>query len=254
MTIRLNHTFVHARDARRAARDLADTLGLPEPSWSGPFPAVRLGDGVLLEFVQVDGEVTVQHYAFEVADADFEAILARLRQAGRSHWAGPLHHGPGAVNGWGGRRGFYFDSLDGHAVEVLTRPTGPARAPDGGAGSPAQLVELVAHAYNTGDADAALRLFEPAAVLATQPGETATGDTLHRSIAGFLGQVRSIDIRVRHVYEADGVALLVTDHVTELVRPGDAPVRVSGTATDVARRGRDGRWRYLIDNPSGTGH
>ncbi|GIJ45547.1 hypothetical protein Val02_24330 [Virgisporangium aliadipatigenens] len=30
------------------------------------------------------------------------------------------------------------------------------------------------------------------------------------------------------------------------------PVDLSGTATDVARRGPDGHWRYLIDNPFGT--
>lgn len=31
---------------------------------------------------------------------------------------------------------------------------------------------------------------------------------------------------------------------------GEGP-RVAGTATDVARRGIDGRWRYVIDNPFG---
>ncbi len=29
-------------------------------------------------------------------------------------------------------------------------------------------------------------------------------------------------------------------------------VDLSGTATDVVRRGTDGRWRYVIDNPHGT--
>ncbi|GAA2645931.1 hypothetical protein GCM10010399_94550 [Dactylosporangium fulvum] len=245
MAVRLNHTFVHTRDAWRSARDLADTLGLPEPGWSGPFPAVRLDGGVLLEFVQVEGEVTTQHYAFEVTAAEFDTILGRIRGAGRPYWAGPLHHGPGVVNSWGGGRGFYFDSVDGHAFEVLTRPAG-------GADSPAHLVELVARAYNDGDAEAALRLFEPVAVLVTRPGEPVTGARLRQSITAFLGQVRQMEIRIRHVYEADGIALLVTDHDTELTGPDGDPVRVAGTATDVARRGPDGRWRYLLDNPSGT--
>ncbi|MFI7698427.1 hypothetical protein [Nonomuraea sp. NPDC049480] len=30
------------------------------------------------------------------------------------------------------------------------------------------------------------------------------------------------------------------------------PVHIEGTATDVARRGEDGRWRYVIDNPFGV--
>jgi ketosteroid isomerase-like protein len=32
-----------------------------------------------------------------------------------------------------------------------------------------------------------------------------------------------------------------------------AGLDAQGTATDVARRGPDGRWRYVIDNPYGTG-
>lgn len=34
--------------------------------------------------------------------------------------------------------------------------------------------------------------------------------------------------------------------------PDGAAVRLAGTATDVARRGPDGLWRYVIDNPFGT--
>ncbi|WP_432994832.1 DUF4440 domain-containing protein [Dactylosporangium sp. CA-233914] len=246
MTVRLNHTFVPARDPWRCALDLAEALGLGEPERSGPFPAVRLADGLLLEFAPADGDVRGLHYAFEVTAAEFDAILARLRATGRPFWAGPLHHGPGVVNRWGGGRGFYFDSLDGHSLEVLTLPAA------GGAASPQELAALVASAYAHGDAETALRLFEPGARLATRPGETVTGTGLREAIAGFLGGVRRIDIRVRHIYEADGIALILTDHVTELDGPDGGPVEVTGTATDVARRGPDGRWRYLIDNPGGS--
>jgi ketosteroid isomerase-like protein len=34
--------------------------------------------------------------------------------------------------------------------------------------------------------------------------------------------------------------------------PDGEHVHVDGTATDVARRGPDGLWRYVIDNPFGT--
>jgi hypothetical protein len=44
------------------------------------------------------------------------------------------------------------------------------------------------------------------------------------------------------VYEPEG--LLVPT-------PGE-PVHVDGTATDGARPGPDGFWRYAIDNPLGT--
>jgi ketosteroid isomerase-like protein len=34
--------------------------------------------------------------------------------------------------------------------------------------------------------------------------------------------------------------------------PDGTPLELNGTATDVTRRGADGVWRYVIDNPSGT--
>lgn len=55
----------------------------------------------------------------------------------------------------------------------------------------------------------------------------------------------------RHVYATDDLALLIVDWVIEGTADG-RPVRIEGTATDVARRGPDGRWRYAVDNPFGT--
>jgi hypothetical protein len=39
---------------------------------------------------------------------------------------------------------------------------------------------------------------------------------------------------------------------TFLAAFNDGDVDLHGTATDVARRGADGAWRYVIDNPFGT--
>ncbi|WP_457027959.1 YybH family protein [Kitasatospora sp. P5_F3] len=57
---------------------------------------------------------------------------------------------------------------------------------------------------------------------------------------------------VRHTYTADEIALLVVDWTITGTGPDGSPVDLTGTATDVARRGPDGYWRYLIDNPFGT--
>ncbi len=54
---------------------------------------------------------------------------------------------------------------------------------------------------------------------------------------------------VRHTYTADEIALLVVDWTITGTCPDGSPVDLAGTATDVARRGSDGYWRYLIDNP-----
>jgi ketosteroid isomerase-like protein len=54
-------------------------------------------------------------------------------------------------------------------------------------------------------------------------------------------------VTTRHVYVAGDVALLIVDWSMK-----SASLDLSGTATDVARRGADGVWRYAIDNPFGT--
>lgn len=61
-----------------------------------------------------------------------------------------------------------------------------------------------------------------------------------------------IDVRPRHVYLADDVALLIVDWTISGTTADGEDVDIQGTATDVARRGDDGIWRYIIDNPFGT--
>jgi len=60
------------------------------------------------------------------------------------------------------------------------------------------------------------------------------------------------EVRPRHVYTTGDLALLIVDWVIDGTDSGGRAVHIEGTATDVARRGEDGRWRYVIDNPFGT--
>src|SRR4029450_12912210 len=83
MSIRFNHTIVHSRNKMKSATFLADILGLPAPSPFGPFLVVELEDGATLDFEDVnEGEIAPQHYAFLIAEKDFDAIFARTASAG----------------------------------------------------------------------------------------------------------------------------------------------------------------------------
>ncbi|MFG1941344.1 YybH family protein [Nonomuraea sp. NPDC048826] len=61
-----------------------------------------------------------------------------------------------------------------------------------------------------------------------------------------------ITVRPRHVYATGDIALLIVDWVIDGTDRDGQAVHIEGTATDVARRGQDGRWRYVIDNPFGV--
>lgn len=123
MALRLNHTIVAARDRDASARFAAEVLGLPAPVVVGPFAVVQVGD-TSLDFVASDDAIASQHYAFLANEDEFDAIFGRIRERGLTYWSDPHRTDPGRINEWDGGRGVYFDDLNGHLLEVITRPYG----------------------------------------------------------------------------------------------------------------------------------
>jgi catechol 2,3-dioxygenase-like lactoylglutathione lyase family enzyme len=119
MTIVLNHTIVPARDKEASARFLAHLFGLPYQS-GGHFAQVRINDTLTLDFDNAQNFES-HHYAFHVSDAEFDAILQRLRAAGIPYGSDWSNTDNGHLNDWRGGRGFYFHDPNGHLLELLTR-------------------------------------------------------------------------------------------------------------------------------------
>lgn len=98
------------------------------------------------------------------------------------------------------------------------------------------------------------RLYEPDAVIVPRPGHPLAGPaqrmTAHEHLLGFG---LPIEATTRHAYVAGDIALLVVDWSIAGTSRQGFPLDLRGTATDVVRRGPDGRWRYVVDNPFGTG-
>ena len=87
MTIELNHTIVSTHDKHAEARFVTDVLGLPEPGSFGPFAVVELQNGVSLDFMDVEGDITPQHYDFLISEQEFDAVSERLARRGLPTWA-----------------------------------------------------------------------------------------------------------------------------------------------------------------------
>lgn len=124
MAVKLNHTIVYARDKRASAAFLAELLGLPAPVPFGPFMGVQVDNEVTLDFYDTEDEITSQHYAFLVSEAEFDAIFGRIRERQMPYWADPGQEQRNEINHWDGGRGAYFEDPDGHLLEILTRPYG----------------------------------------------------------------------------------------------------------------------------------
>jgi catechol 2,3-dioxygenase-like lactoylglutathione lyase family enzyme len=124
MSVELNHTIVAARDPEASARFMAGILGLPTPTRYGPFVVVEAANGASLDFMRTDEEVTSQHYAFLVTEAEFDEIFERIMTRDVAYWADPGQQRAGEINTRDGGRGVYFEDPEGHLLEILTRPYG----------------------------------------------------------------------------------------------------------------------------------
>jgi catechol 2,3-dioxygenase-like lactoylglutathione lyase family enzyme len=124
MAINFNHTIVAARDSEKSAIFLAEILGLSAPTQWGPFQVVKTDNGVNIDFMDVDGKIITQHYAFWVSDSEFDEIFGRVRHRGLPYWADPAQTQEDEINHHDGGRGFYFEDPDGHLLEIITRAYG----------------------------------------------------------------------------------------------------------------------------------
>ncbi|MBO0763610.1 MAG: VOC family protein [Hyphomicrobiaceae bacterium] len=122
MAITLNHTIVPARDKAAAARLFAELFGLTYEDGKGYFAPVKVNDGLTFLFSDESPDFESHHYAFHVSDAEFDAIFGHVREAGLVYGSAPWSAQDGKLNDWGGGRGVYFKTPDGHLLELMTVP------------------------------------------------------------------------------------------------------------------------------------
>ena len=124
MPATFNHTIVWSRDSKASASFLSGILGLPAPRRWGPFEVVTTGNGVNVDFMDKNGAISTQHYAFLVSEAEFDQIFERIQMQGLTYWADPACTKKGEINHHDGGRGVYFEDPNGHLLEVITRSYG----------------------------------------------------------------------------------------------------------------------------------
>ncbi|WP_445395702.1 YybH family protein [Streptomyces sp. LE64] len=117
---------------------------------------------------------------------------------------------------------------------------------------PADLPYAFADAFNARDVALLDQLFVPEGMHVRQPGSTSSGAERRAALPVVVRDRVPIRVELRHVYVVGDTALLINDYVHDGPGADGHHVHVEGTATDIARRGGDGVWRYVISNPSGT--
>jgi ketosteroid isomerase-like protein len=120
--------------------------------------------------------------------------------------------------------------------------------------SPDDMHRVFSEAFNRGDLDALVDLYEDEAAFLPQPGAPAVvgkGD-VREALKAFVGlQDASIAIETKASVETGDLAFNIGRWCLTAVDPEGKPLTLGATTSEVLRRQPDGTWRYVIDNPWG---
>jgi ketosteroid isomerase-like protein len=118
---------------------------------------------------------------------------------------------------------------------------------------PEQMHGLFEEAFNAGDIEALIALYEPEAALVPQPGIVVEGTAAIRdALTWFLDRRGQITLDTMLVLRVGDLAFLANRwSLTGGTMPDGSPAELGATTAEVARRQPEGNWLYVIDNAWG---
>jgi uncharacterized protein (TIGR02246 family) len=116
--------------------------------------------------------------------------------------------------------------------------------------TPDEIDPVWMEAFNAGDAEAVLSLYEPGAAFVLPTGDVVEGlEAIRETLNGFLAMKPRIDLRTKNVRRAGDTALVFSGWTLSATAPDGSAVEMAGDATIVVREQPDGTWRFVIDDP-----
>jgi uncharacterized protein (TIGR02246 family) len=118
--------------------------------------------------------------------------------------------------------------------------------------TPEQIHREFEDAFNAGDIERLLELYEPDGVLIPQPGQIARGtQQVREALENFLALKGRITLDTKVAVEVGELAYLCNRWSLTGSGPDGNPINLGAVTAEIARRQPDGSWRYVIDNPWG---
>ncbi|MGC2698434.1 MAG: SgcJ/EcaC family oxidoreductase [Candidatus Angelobacter sp.] len=115
---------------------------------------------------------------------------------------------------------------------------------------PAHIHILFRDAFNAGDIDSLVALYESNAVLVVNGQPVAGQQSIRSAYESFLARRPRMALETRSaVMFGDSLAVLHGDWVLEPAPAEETRKTTRGLSTEVVRRQVDGSWRFIIDNP-----
>jgi uncharacterized protein (TIGR02246 family) len=118
------------------------------------------------------------------------------------------------------------------------------------ANQPDDMPATFEQAFNSGDIDQVLALYEADAVFVPQPGQVVHGlAAIREALQSFLALKLPIRLERKRVLVMGDVALVSSSWKLSGAGTDGSAVDLGGNTTEVIRRQQDGTWRYVIDDP-----
>jgi len=111
-----------------------------------------------------------------------------------------------------------------------------------------------ATAFNARDLDALCDMYEPTALMPSDPGaQPAQGiEAIRETLKGYLGMKPIMQIESKFVHQNGDLAVLRAHWSVKGAAPDGSNVEMSGDSVELIRRQPNGTWRYVIDHPFGA--
>jgi uncharacterized protein (TIGR02246 family) len=105
-------------------------------------------------------------------------------------------------------------------------------------------------AFNSGEIEQLLALYESDAVIVPQPGQVVHGTAaIHDVLQAFLALKLPIRLERKRLLVVGDLALVSSTWKLSGTGPDGSAVDLGGNTTEVIRHQADGMWRYVIDDP-----
>lgn len=116
--------------------------------------------------------------------------------------------------------------------------------------SPEEMDAEWSEAFNAGDGEAVLALYEPGAAFVLPTGDVIQGvDNIAEALGGFFAMKPRIDLRTTKVLRSGDTAIVYSTWSVTGTGPDGTTLEMSGDSTVALRESADGTWRFVIDDP-----
>jgi len=117
---------------------------------------------------------------------------------------------------------------------------------------PEDLYPALSEAYNAGDLDAVLSLYDPKAVFVIKPGRVTEGpEELRAAVRHVMDLHGRLTVNPQTFIRSDDLMLVLGTFALSGRRHDGTPFERTARFADVLRRQPDGRWLVAVDNAYG---